>query len=362
MGGLEEHLRRRIDSHGPLSLDLFMEEALGNPDFGYYMSGDPFGRSGDFITAPETSQMFGELIGLWFAVVWRSMGSPDPVNLVELGPGRGTLMADVLRTARTTPEFRAAVCVHLVETSPVLKSCQRKALKKAGLKREPVWRDSFAGVPDGPFLLVANEFFDALPIRQFIRDEEGWRERVVEWDLGKGGFCFGLSPSLDPAPPLSRDLLSAPVGAVVEVSPAANEIAGSIGRRIAEHGGAALIVDYGHPVSAAGETLQAVKGHAYHDVLSDPGQADLTAHVDFGALARSAVEAGARAHGPVTQGDFLESLGISARARALLGAASAAQAEDIKSAHKRLVDRNEMGALFKVLALTSHMAPPPGFE
>lgn len=362
MSGLEEYLRRRIDSHGPLSVALFMEEALCNPDFGYYMSGNPFGRSGDFITAPEISQMFGELIGLWFAVVWAAMGSPDPVNLVELGPGRGTLMADVLRTARTIPEFRSAVRVHLVETSPVLKSAQKKALKKAGLKDAPVWHDQFAGVPDGPFLLVANEFFDALPIRQFVRDADGWRERVVEWDLGKGGFCFGVSPSLDPAPPLFRDLLSAPVGAVVEVSPAANEIAGSIGRRIAGHGGAALIVDYGHSVSAAGETLQAVKGHAYHDVLSDPGQADLTAHVDFSALTRSAMEAGARAHGPVTQGDFLESLGISARTGTLLGTASAAQAEDIKSAHKRLVDRDEMGTLFKVLALSADVAPPPGFQ
>ena len=360
MSGLEDHLRRRIDADGPMSLASFMEEALGNPDFGYYMSGDPFGRSGDFITAPEISQMFGELIGLWFAVVWRSLGSPDPVNLIELGPGRGTLMADMLRTAKTMPEFRSALRVHMVETSPALAASQRKSLKKTGV--EVHWHDAFERVPEGPFLLMANEFFDALPIRQFIRAGDGWRERVVKWDLGKGGFCFGVSPSLDPAPPLSRDLLSAPVGAVVEISPAAGEIAGSIGRRVAKDGGAALIIDYGHPVSAAGETLQAVKGHAYHDVLSDPGQADLTAHVDFSALARAAMAAGARAHGPVTQGDFLESLGISARAGALLGTASAAQAEDIKSAHKRLVDKGEMGALFKVLALSSDVAPPPGFE
>ncbi len=343
-----------------MSLAQFMEEALGNPDFGYYMSGDPFGRSGDFITAPEISQMFGELIGLWFAVVWRSLGSPNPVNLVELGPGRGTLMADVLRSARTMPDFHSALRVHMVETSPALTASQRKALKKAGI--EVHWHPAFERVPGGPVLLVANEFFDALPIRQFIRDAEGWRERVVDWDLGRGGFRFGLAASADPAPPLSPDLLSAPLGVVVEVSPAASEIAGSIGRRIADHGGAALIVDYGHPVSAAGETLQAVKGHAYHDVLSDPGQADLTAHVDFSALARSAMAAGARPHSPVPQGDFLESLGISARAAALLETASAAQAEDIKSAHKRLVDRDEMGALFKVLALTPHMTPPPGFQ
>ena len=366
MAGLVDHLRQRIAREGPLTVARYMEEALSHPRYGYYRRSDPLGAAGDFITAPEISQMFGELIGLWCAVVWEALGSPAPVNLVELGPGRGTLMADALRAARRTPAFLAAVAVHLVETSPLLRARQRDALPAAGVEGTPAWHEDFDGVPDGPLLLIANEFFDALPVRQFQRSGDGWRERLVDVGSEGDGFRFVLSPHL-PEVPLAADTVppgvdGAPEGSVIEVCPVAIGLARAIGERVAGRGGAALIVDYGHAESAFGETLQAVKGHAYHPVLSDPGAADLTAHVDFAALARAAVGAGARTFGPVDQGEFLERLGLGARAGGLLAKATPEQAAEIRAARRRLADREHMGALFKALAITgAGMAPPPGF-
>lgn len=353
--GLIDHLRRRIAVDGPLSVARYMEEALGNPRFGYYMTRDPLGAAGDFVTAPEISQIFGELIGLWCAVVWRAMGRPAAVNLVELGPGRGTLMADALRAAATVPEFRAALGVHLVETSPALRDRQRRALEDTAAE----WHDSLDGVPEGPMLLVANEFFDALPIRQFQRLDGAWRERLVGLDEATGGLRWVLSP---PVPPIFDDPGNVPDGGVIEVCPAGLALAGAVADRLARFGGAALIVDYGHARSAVGETLQAVRRHAFHGVLDDPGEADLTAHVDFAALARAAAGAGARPHGPVAQGAFLESLGIGARARTLAAGAPPEQAADIGAAHRRLVGDDAMGTLFKVLAIAHpDLGPPPGF-
>lgn len=361
MGGLAGHLRRRIAAEGPLTVAEFMADALGHPRHGYYTRRDPLGAAGDFVTAPEISQMFGELIGLWCAVVWQDMGSPDPVVVVELGPGRGTLMADMLRAAAAAPGFLDAARLHLVETSPVLRERQADALAAPVLASAPVWHDSLDAVPAGPTLLIANEFFDALPIRQFQRTDEGWRERRVDTG-GAGGFRFVLAPP-GPLDPLAmKRLAAAPEGGVIEVCPAGLALAGVIGGRVAGHGGAALVVDYGAVESAAGETLQAVKDHAYHPVLAAPGEADLTAHVDFAGLATAAIEAGAAAFGPVPQGTFLESLGIGARAAALRIGATAGQTSDIRSAHRRLVDDSEMGTLFKALAVAHPaMVPPPGF-
>lgn len=361
---LAEYLKRRIAVEGPLSVASFMGEALGHPKFGYYITADRFGAAGDFITAPEISQMFGELIGLWCAHAWTAMGSPDRVNLVELGPGRGTLMRDALRAAAMLPPFREALRVHLVETSPFLRRRQGDALAPALQGGEPVWHDSFATVPHGPLLVIANEFFDALPIRQFVKTLHGWTERLVDVDPDGGGFRIVLDRRLGPVEALipARVRIS-PVGSVFEICPAATAIARELGGRLAASGGAAVIVDYGHPRSAAGETLQAVRRHAFVPVLDNPGEADLTAHVDFEMLADAAKAGGAGAWGPASQGEFLMSLGIRERAAMLRRRATPEQTADIDRAVQRLIGETEMGTLFKVLALTGPgQDVPVGFE
>jgi NADH dehydrogenase [ubiquinone] 1 alpha subcomplex assembly factor 7 len=350
---LAELLRRRIADAGPIPVSEYMDLALAHPRFGYYRSRDPLGRGGDFTTAPEISQIFGELIGLWCVTVWQMMGAPAQVRLVELGPGRGTLMADLLRAARMVPGFMQAATIHLVETSPALRKKQRQALPDV----RPTWHDRLQDVPEGPLLVVANEFFDALPIRQYVREAGAWRERLVDVE-GAAGFRFVLGPPVTPElPPAMRE---APDGAVAEVCPAAVSVARHLGHRLATQGGAALIVDYGPAASACGDSLQAVRGHAFHPVLSDPGEADLTAHVDFATLALAANPA--RAHGPVTQARWLRRLGAELRAEQLIRA-NPAKAAAIASGCARLIDPAEMGTLFKVLAL-AHPALPtlPGFE
>jgi NADH dehydrogenase [ubiquinone] 1 alpha subcomplex assembly factor 7 len=355
---LARKIAQRIRLQGPISIAAFMTDALGHPEHGYYMKADPLGRRGDFITAPEISQMFGELIGLWCAEVWRLIGRPDPFHLVELGPGRGTLMADALRAAKVMPGFCEAAQIELVETSPVLRSRQKSLLGS----RPVSWRGGLAEVPEGPMILIANEFFDALPIHQFERTPDGWRERLVALD----GVRFVLALSRHPTPaelliPESMRL-AAPAGGVAEVSPAAVSTMRAVAERVARDSGAALLIDYGHAEHRIGATFQAVRRHRPHDVLADPGEADLTAHVDFATLAEAA-RPHAAVHGPVKQGALLRALGIEMRARRLREDASSAQRNAIDAALRRLIDPDEMGTLFKALAVCGHdLAAPPGFE
>ena len=353
MTPLGKRLAARIARLGPITLADYMAEALTHPQHGYYMRGDPFGVGGDFVTAPEISQMFGELIGLWCADIWQRLGAPDPVLLVELGPGRGTLMADALRAARILPDFHRAVRPHLVEISPTLRRRQADSLRAQTGDGAPLWHDSLADVPEGPLILIANEFFDALPIRQFARTAAGWCERLVTLDADGRTLMLTLGPPSSPAEILVPPALhTAPEGAIAEVSPAAIGVANGIGHRLATHGGAALIIDYGDARPPGEPTLQAVRDHARHDVLAEPGTADLTAHVDFAALARVARDSGASTHGPVPQGAFLQALGIESRAEILRCTAARAQIEAIDAAVHRLTDPAEMGTLFKVLALS----------
>ena len=364
---LADHLRRRIVDDGPLSVAEYMDAALTHPRLGYYMSRDPFGRGGDFITAPEISQMFGELIGLWCSVQWQAMGGPDPVNLVELGPGRGTLMADMLRAGGATEGFVESWSVSLVEISPVLKTAQEDALvgaKDALPVRTLQWWSDFFEVPEGLLLLVANEFLDALPVRQFQKTSQGWRERMVGVSDDQKEFRFILAdgPPEDGVLPPHLSATGAGDGDIIEVRPAAAALAEAIAKRLARHPGAALFIDYGHAESAVGDTLQAVKDHEYHDPLAAPGEADLTAHVDFAAFGRAAAGAGALILGPIGQGAFLEGLGIGVRAESLM-AAQPTQGREIEAAISRLTSEDAMGRLFKVMALGSPgLAPPPGFE
>ncbi len=356
MTELAELIARRIRATGPLTVAEFMAEALQHPRLGYYVTRDPLGAKGDFVTAPEISQIFGELIGLWCTDTWARIGRPDPALLAELGPGRGTLMADALRALAVAAEFRTALRLHLVETSPALRSLQAQALAAAA----PAWHDRLDTLPPGPLLLVANEFLDALPIRQFERRATGWHERRIGLAADGAGFAFVSDPAPSATAALvPHSLAAAPPGSIAEVCPAALALAAAIGERLKHSGGAALFIDYGHSASACGDTLQAVRGHAYHPALRDPGSADLTSHVDFAAFAAAARAAGARVHGPVTQRDFLRALGIEARAARLRERATPAQAATIESSVHRLIDGAEMGTLFKVIALTGADAPTP---
>lgn len=356
MSALGERLREIIASEGPISLERYMALALNDPQHGYYMTRDPLGAAGDFVTAPEISQMFGELVGLWAVDLWARMGAPRPLRLIELGPGRGTLMADALRAARACPAFLAAVDVHLVETSPVLAVSQKRALAQA---EAPIsWHPTIESAPAGPAIVLANEFFDALPVRHYVRAENSWRERLVGTDA-QGALTFGAAS--EPEPTIEID---APVGAILEVGAAGQILLRNLARRLVEQGGAALVIDYGHLRSSLGETLQAVRSHTRAELLSDPGEADLTAHVDFAALERAARSSGAAVFGPVEQGDFLRRLGIVARAAHLKREATAGQVRMIDSALARLTGANShespgMGRLFKVLAVAAPDCPTP---
>jgi NADH dehydrogenase [ubiquinone] 1 alpha subcomplex assembly factor 7 len=351
VSGLLPHLLRRIRQTGPLTVADYMAECLTHPVHGYYTTRDPLGAGGDFITAPEISQMFGELVGLCLAQAWIDQGSPAPVALVELGPGRGTLMADILRATRHVPGLHDAAEVHLVEVSPALRARQAETL--AG--HRPTWHAGLATLPALPILLVANEFLDALPVRQFLRAGDGWAERVVGADGDR--LAFGLAAPV-PLAALAHRLDDTREGDLVEVSAPVEGVVAEIGARIAENGGAALIVDYGG-WRALGDTFQAIRDHRAVAPLESPGTADLTAHVDFEAVARAAARCGAGVTPMTTQGQFLERLGIAARTRAL---AAAGQAERIAGEHRRLTDPQEMGDLFKVIAIhPGDRLPPPGF-
>ncbi len=345
MTDLAALLARRIAAAGPMTVADYMAECLLHPDHGYYATRDPFGAGGDFTTAPEISQMFGELLGLCLAQGWLDQGAPTPFTLAELGPGRGTLMADLLRATRGVPGFHQAARVRLVEASPTLRAIQRQTLGT-----HPVdWLDQTADLPDGPLFLIANEFFDALPIRQFVRDPMGWRERMVGLDGDR--LAFGLGPA-GPLGLLDHRLADTEPGQMVEICPAAAPILQEIARRIATHGGLALVVDYGGWHSR-GDTLQALRHHRFADPLDSPGKADLTAHVDFEALAAAAAPC---ATAVTTQGILLGRLGITARAARLAQSLAGAALTSHKAASHRLTDAAEMGTLFKALAVF----PPQG--
>ncbi|GMG83687.1 SAM-dependent methyltransferase [Paralimibaculum aggregatum] len=344
MTPLERLIRAQIAAEGPISTAAYMALCLGHPEHGYYMRRDPLGRAGDFVTAPEISQMFGEMVGLWCAAAWASAGRPEGVRLVELGPGRGTLMTDA-RRAMAAAGLRAETW--FVETSPALRA------EQAARHPEARWADRLEAVPAGPMLLIANEFFDALPVRQFIASPEGWRERVL--GLAEGRLAWGLSPVLPGGP-------GAAPGAWVERSAAAEEVADAIAARLRADGGAALVIDYGYDrPRPPGWTLQAVRAHARVDALESPGEADLTWLIDFPALAARFSGLEVR-HG--TQGAFLAAMGIGARAAALAGRRPDRAAE-IAEALERLTAPERMGRLFRVLGIRAPgwaaAGPPPGF-
>ena len=355
-GDLGKRLAARIARAGPITVAEYMATALTDPDGGYYRRADPLGAAGDFTTAPEISQLFGELIGAWLIDCWVQAGRPARIHLVELGPGRGTLMADALRIGRQAPDWLAAVELHLVEINPALRVEQDKALSSY----RPRWHDGFATVPDGPAMLVANEFFDALPVRQLVFWDGAWRERLVDWSPS-AGFHFAISPKPSSLSYLLPQGLAAHQGAVYELSPSAIAEATAIAKRIAAHGGVALIVDYGRSQSATGDTLQAVRSHNRASVLDEPGKADLSAHVDFAVLRRLACDLGLQASGPVGQGAFLAALGIDMRAGRLKRDIAADRAADIDRAVSRLTEPAAMGELFKVMAMTPPGIAPAGF-
>lgn len=349
---LGAELARLIRAAGPITIAHYMSEALANPRLGYYTTRDPLGAAGDFITAPEVSQMFGEMVGLWCVDLWERLGRPARFRLVEAGPGRGTLIRDALRAARVQPGFATAAHLHLIEVSPTLRARQAEAVAGAALGGGPAWHAEFAAVPDdAPLIMVTNELLDALPIHQYQRTLKGWRERLVDC-TGENAFRVVLAAE----PPedlrhLPDALAGAPIGAVAEISPAAHALTEEIARRVVQTGGAALMIDIGRSESAPGETLQAVKRHAGHPVFERPGEADLAAYVDFAALLQSARAAGGCTYGPTTQGVFLEALGIAARADRLKAGKSADQAARIEGELRRLIDADQMGALFKVVAI-----------
>jgi NADH dehydrogenase [ubiquinone] 1 alpha subcomplex assembly factor 7 len=347
-GDLAFALQLQIAEQGAMPLSRFMAQCVGH----YYAGCDPFGRQGDFITAPEISQMFGEMLGLWASLVWRRMGAPERVWLAELGPGRGTLMVDLLRAAGVDPDFTAALRPCLVETSPSLRLQQQRCLADSGA----VWLLSIDDLPAGPAIILANEFFDALPIDQYVCRAAGWHERRVDWQEGR--FCFVDGPRVDRSCMLAWGAPESAPGAIFEVGQAGLALAEQLGRRFAHSQGVLLVIDYGPAEPGAGDTLQALGKHNYVPPLQQPGQVDLTAHVDFTALARAA---GPAFVSPiVSQGRFLRRLGILLRAE-LLAAARPDRAVSLWQGCRRLIDPDGMGTLFKALALSSaDLADLPG--
>ena len=350
-------LAARIAATGPMPVADYMAECLLHPEHGYYASREPFGAGGDFVTAPEISQLFGEIVGAFGINAWRQAGRPDPFLLAEAGPGRGTLMADIVRTARIDPAFDAAARITLIEASARLRAVQETTLGDDA--RRVSWYDRLDDLPPEPLFLVANEFFDALPVRQFVRTDRGWRERMVGLDEN-GALAFVVGPATLAEGDLPPDHDRAPEGAVFEMSPAREAVAATIGAHLSAHGGIALLIDYGHLRTAVGDTLQAVRGHDRADPLAEPGLADLTSHVDFEAIARAATAAGATALPPMTQGDFLIGAGILERAGRLGAGKGEAVQREITGAVERLcgTGAGQMGALFKVLCLTGPGAGP----
>ncbi|MGB1539831.1 MAG: class I SAM-dependent methyltransferase [Rickettsiales bacterium] len=356
---LTERIRKKIAQDGPVPLADYMALALGDPDYGYYMHKDPLGLKGDFVTSPEISQIFGELIGIWCAECWQQMGRPQ-IDVIELGPGRGTLMMDCLRATAHISGFHDAIRVHMVEMSPVLRKLQQQGLN--GKHPRISWHDTLPET-DRPKLIIANEFFDALPIRQFVVTEKGYCERMVDWR--DNSFCFVAGENRNKLPgdypPEPKGAL--PKGTIIEQCPLAQRVMMDIAQTLKTHGGAMLAIDYGYAraphMLTAGDTVQAVYEHAYHNVLEHPGKADITAHVDFTTLADIARSMGVEAAPLMNQRDFLLKMGGKMRMEQLCRHAnSKEQQERITQSFGRLVSREEMGTLFKVLAVTSGIKAP----
>ena len=357
MTALKERLARLIATAGPISVSDYMASCLFDPEAGYYTTREPFGAAGDFTTAPEISQMFGELVAVWAYSAWAALDRPMPMVLAEIGPGRGTLMADMLRTLdRLDTGFVTRARVALIEASPRLAALQKERLSSG--RGRPTWFAEIGALPAMPLVIVGNELFDALPVRQFVKTGQGWRERMVGLD-GDGALRFmagaaGIDPAL-----LPHGASEAPEGTIFEIAPAREALMTEMSARIVRDGGAALFIDYGHLRPGLGDTLQAVRRHAYDDVLAHPGEADLTSHVDFFALARVAQAHGLDAR-TATQGQFLTGLGLLERAGALGAAADEATRERLRGEVERLAGPEAMGDLFKVLCVARKgtMLPP----
>ncbi|MEX0298844.1 MAG: class I SAM-dependent methyltransferase [Kordiimonas sp.] len=351
---LKEILLEQIAASGPITIADYMAQCLMHPEHGYYQKERVFGADGDFITAPEVSQMFGEMLGLWLADRWIKMGKPNPVHLIEFGPGRGTLMADILRAVAPVEDFIDAVKIHFVETSKQLRELQKEQVPNAK------WHDSSASLPNGPSLIVANEFFDALPIHQFEKHKDQWLERRVNAE-GES-FTLVLTPPSAKLALIPDELKDSPEGSILEVCPAALSVTGDIADRVSNYGGAALLIDYGYRKSATGDTFQALKGHAFVDPFAEPGKADITAHVAFDQLKKAADEKGTKTYGPAAQGMFLMALGMGTRAQQLSNAMDPIGQQRVLSELKRLTASDEMGTLFKVLAVQHpDLEGAPGF-
>ncbi|OBZ93270.1 TetR family transcriptional regulator [Pararhizobium polonicum] len=350
---LAEKIKALILAHGPISVTDYFSLCLADPEHGYYKTREPFGQSGDFITAPEISQLFGEMIGIFLVQAWQRHGEPSPVNIAEIGPGRGTMMADILRVvAKLSPALYEAATVHLVETSERLQKVQQQTLVAHKFKIS--WHDSFDTLPDGFLLLAANELFDAIPIRQFVKTAMGFKERLVGLDAdGELTFAAGVA-GIDPdlLPPAAQ---TAPLGTAFETAPARDAVMAALSERIRTGGGTAVIIDYGHMATGLGDTLQAVYAHRFDHPLAHPGQADITSHVDFEQLARRAVAEGLQINGLTYQGDFLIALGLAERAAALGRDKSVETQDNIRADAERLAGAGEgkMGELFKVLVVSS---------
>ena len=349
---LKDMIIRRIEATGPITLADYMNECLIHPKHGYYTQKKVFGRKGDFITAPEISNMFGEIMALWLIDRYYALGSPSSFNLVEFGPGRGVLMQDILHTAKIVPEFISAASVHFVEASEQLQAEQKKRVPNA------TWHKDQTTLPEsGASLFIANEFFDALPIHQFIKEKGIWLERRI---IAQGNALkFAITQGSAMTNLIPERVQAADNGSIAEVCPRALTFTGDIATHINTHGGAAIFIDYGHTRSAAGDTFQAVKAHEYTDPLTDPGMADLTAHVDFEQIAIAAGEKNTQSYGAIEQGQFLMNMGIGNRAMQLANTKGDEDKAKILLDLKRLTAPQEMGKLFKVMCIQSTTLPDP---
>lgn len=341
MSPLLDIIRTAIHHHGPMDIGTYMNMCLGHPQHGYYMTRDPLGAAGDFTTAPEVSQMFGEMVGLWVAHTWLQFGSPLNIILLECGPGRGTLMNDILRSTKNIPELTQAINIHFLETSPVLRGIQKETVGE-----NVTWHDTLETLPDhAPLFVIANEFLDALPVRQAIHDGTSWKERLIGLD-DQDNLCFVSGPAVP-----YGDMPWGRKDEIFEFSPARDFFVSNIAQRLKMQTGAALFVDYGHAKTAKGDTFQAIRHHQFCSVLDVPGEADLTSHVDFEQIARRAEQDGIAATNIITQSSFLKNMGIDLRLEQLSSKATAEQKQNLQTGYDRLTDKKAMGELFKAIAL-----------